>query len=346
MIQLTYGEAKPEIARVCGVSGMSVADPRVLVRTNQAVQELANEGQYPNIVDQWHILATDGHIVLPTSLDRLLQVNIKGCPQTIASPWYQFVAYGPGTPADNPQAEFGQWWCDERMITDRGEYPTKTVLPEAGGPWELRIYTAIDETIITNGTGVTPYCTIQGLDQNGQVVRSQLPDNSWINGVRVSMDSSFLYVAAAGQWTSISAFTKPTTNGPIRMTSWDGVTETELSNYLFSDTTPSYHHYFSQWLQNLSTTTNRIVRARARKRFVPVVEDTDVLMISNLPALKEMVIAQWKREADNLQSYMAHKQTAIDLMKKEAEGYRGKSRIPGITFQRGFAIGSNIAALR
>lgn len=92
--------------------------------------------------------------------------------------------------------------------------------------------------------------------------------------------------------------------------------------------------------------TDRIVRARCRKRFVPVAEDTDVLMISNLNALKEMVIAQWKRDSDNIQSYMAHAQTAVQIMKDEALAYRGQSRIPGIQFQRGFALGSNIPALR
>lgn len=347
MISLTYGEAKPEIARVCGVSGMAVTDPRVLVRTNQAILELVNEGEWPGVVDQWHIVASDGNVVLPTFLDRLEQINIKGCPQTIASPWYQFVSYGPGTPADNLSAEFGQWWTDFRMIEDRGEHPTKTLLPETGGPWRLRVYTSVDETVITDGTGVTPACTIQGIDQNGQIVRTMVSQSSWFNGEQLSLDWNVPYVDSIQEYTSISAFTKPTTNGPIFLTATDGSTEIELSNYVFSDTTPSYHHYYSRWLQNLTSNgTSKIIRARARKRFVPISEDTDVLLISNLPALKEMVIAQWKREADNLQSYMAHKQTAIELMKREALSYRGKARVPGITFQRGFALGSNIAAIR
>jgi hypothetical protein len=349
MISLTYGDAKSEIARICGISGMAVTDPRVLVRTNAAIQELMNEGEFPGVVDRWHIVATDGHLVLPSFLDRLMQINIKGVPQVISSPWYQFCAYGPGTPSDNPQGEFNRWWVDSRMITDWGEFPTQVRLPETGGPWNLRVYTAVDEHILTDGTGQSPACTIQGTDGGGQIIRMEDGSGVWTNGEQVSLDSAFPYVQTTRQFSTLATFTKPVTNGPVKLTAWDGVTETVLSNYLFSDTTPSYHHYFSHWLQTLTrfdTITTKIVRARCRKRFVPVSQDTDVLIISNLPAIKEMVIAQWKRDADSLQSYMAHKQTAISLMNKEAEAYRGKVRLPGITFQRGFAIGSNIAALR
>jgi hypothetical protein len=369
MIQLTYGEAKQAIANVCGVSGMSVTDPRVMYRTNAALQELADKGEWPNVVDRWHIVATDGNIVLPTFLDRLMQINVKGCPQTIASPWWQFVAYGPGTPDDNPLPEFSKYWVDERMISDLGEYPVQTNLPETGGPWWLRIYTTVEEApIITDGTSVPLTCTIQGLDGNGQIIRTH-PNGSWINGEQVALSGLEGFVTdnagniiqdndgnplqsfsqTVNQFSAITAFTKPATYGSVRLTSWDGTTETTLANYLFSDTTPSYHHYFSRWLQQIileDGSTNKIVRARCRKRFVPVAEDTDVLMISNLNALKEMVIAQWKRDSDNIQSYMAHAQTAVQIMKDEALAYRGQSRIPGIQFQRGFALGSNIPALR
>lgn len=349
MIQLTYGQAKAEIARVCGVSGMAVTDPRVLVRTNAAIQELANEGEFPSVVDRWHIVANDGHLVLPSFLDRLMQINIKGVPQVISSPWYQFCAYGPGTPSDNPQGEFNRWWVDERMIVDWGEFPTQVRLPETGGPWNLRVYTAVNEDILTDGTSTPPECVLQGTDGEGQVIRMSNGTSDYTNGEAVSMDFAQPFTQTTQQFSTLATFTKPVTRGPIKLTAWDGTTETVLSNYLFSDTTPSYHHYFSDWLRTLThydTTPAKVVRARCRKRFVPVAGDTDVLIISNLPALKEMVIAQWKRDADSLQSYMAHKQTAISLMNKEAEAYRGKSKIPGLTFQRGFAIGSNIATLR
>lgn len=344
MIQRTYGDCKAEIAEICGVSGMSVTDARLLIRANTAQEELSMAGEWPNIVDRWHFIATNGCIVLPTFMDRLLQINIAGCPQTIPSPWYQFSAYGPGTPDDSPLPQFGKCWADQRMIEEIGEFPVQVDLPETGGPWYLQVITNVDET---NG-GPIPVCTIQGIDINGNVIRTQV-NGQWINGEQVNLDWAPPYVQTVNQFSVITAFTKPATNGNIVLQSFDGTTTTKLSNYLFSDTTPSYHHYFSRWLKQVmqqQSLQNRIVRARCRKRYVAIVEDTDVMMISNVNALAEMVIAQWKRRADNLQSYGAHRQTAIELMKEEANSYRGKTRLPGLTFQRGFGLGSNLAPLR
>jgi hypothetical protein len=82
-----------------------------------------------------------------------------------------------------------------------------------------------------------------------------------------------------------------------------------------------------------------VVLARARKRFVPVREDSDPLIISNILALQEMLIAQTLREEGNLDGYAAHKLTAVDILRKEAVAYNGKVRTPAMTFQRGFSLG-------
>ncbi len=128
----------------------------------------------------------------------------------------------------------------------------------------------------------------------------------------------------------------------MRLTAWNGVNEIELSNYAPFETCPSYHHYFSTWLRLMQTLNPccRTIIARCRRRFVPVAQDVDKLTISNLPALRQMVRAIWKRDAGNLDEYIALKTTAVDLLNKEAMSYRGKARIPGFVFGRGFAIGA------
>jgi hypothetical protein len=339
MIQLSLEEARPEVARRCGDAGLPVTDSSVVLRINRAVEELMNEGEFPNIVDRWRMVSVDGQIVLPSFLDRLMQINVRGRPQVVASPWYQFVAYGPGTRED--QQGFGRWWVDDSMIIDRGEHPVRQDLPLVGGPWKIRIYAGVAEE-----SGI--YCTVQGTNVDGEIIRTQV-SGEWINGERIAINHAVPYVESSEYFQTITAFTKPVTNGYVRMVAWDGLVELELSNYSPSDTVPSYHHYFSQWLYDLNAPDDsalRVVQARCRKRFTRVSEGTDILLISNLTALCEMVIAQYKRDSDDMASYAAHKQTAVDLMVKEANSYRGKSRIPGLTFQRGFSIGSDIPALR
>jgi hypothetical protein len=358
MISRTYGDLKGELARVAGTTGMKVTDARMLVLTNMAVQELMNEGPWPGVVDRWHIRVFDGKIVLPPQLDMMLEFTADGVPNQIMSPWAEFVNYGPGVQEDIlPRAWTNRrnWWnCAGGNVYDRGEIPVVTPIPISDGscscsdvpvgPWNLRLYADPlgDET-------PGAYATVQGLDANGLVIRTQISDGSggmeWINGERVSITSGSGYVESVENFSVVQAFTKPETNKYVRMTAWNGSVEVELSNYAPWETTPSYHHYYAPQLQPScgetrdATSCCGVVLARCRRRFVPVEEDTDVMLITNILALKSMLIAQWKREAGNLDEYAAQKLTAVDLMRKEAVAYTGKVRTPALTFQRGTSIG-------
>lgn len=354
MIRQTLGDVKAEVARVCGTTGMSVTDPRVLVRINEAQQELMNEGNFPGVVDRWHLIATNGRIVLPPHLDMLLEFTESGTPSTIRSPWAEFVAYGPGPAQDLVRGGRTWYGCDGGSLFDRGEVCTKIPLPQITGgsgcvcdedtkpgPWKLRFYA--DPTTADN-----VLATVQGLDAAGLVIRTEVPlsngsGTEWINGEQMQISSGSGYTETTKEFSDVTAVTMQATNGYKRLVAWNGIEELELSNYEPWETTPSYHAYFSPYLESAKDSTNpccKIVLARARRRFVPVVEDTDVLIISNVLALKAMIIAQWNRDAFNDNEYAAQKLTAIDLMRKESTAYRGKVRSPALTMGRGFSIGS------
>jgi hypothetical protein len=346
MIRQTYGDIKVELARICGTTGMPVTDARLLIRTNEATQELMNEGQFAGVVDRWHITAVNGSIVLPPYLDMLLEFTAGGVPASIRSPWAEFVDYGPGPQEDLlPRGGLRRRWfnCSGGNLYDRGEVCTKTPIPVSDGtsaatigPWVLRLYqTDVD----SEAAGA--YATIQGLDPNGLIVRSKV-SGAYINGIQLGISSGSGYVESSQQFSDVTGFTKPSTNGYVKLTAWNGNTEVELSNYEPAETTPSYHKYFSPYLQAIRNVSNdclKVVLCRARRRFVPIAEDTDFCIISNVVALKAMMIAQWKRDAGNLDVYAAMKLTAVDLMKKESVAYTGKVRAPALTFQRGFSIG-------
>lgn len=351
MVSRTWGDVKAELARYAGQTGLPVTDPRLLTSINLIQEELINEGDFPGVVDRWRIVADSGVLVLPGHLDRLMQITIRGIPTDVKSPWFSFVAYGPGI-QDDETFRNRDWvaWGHDDGILEVGEFPTKTPIPlstgSAGlpGPWNLRVYASVGET---EGA----YCTVQGLDENDLEIRTQLSDGSstWIDGERIPISLGSSFYESTKTFSELKAFTKPMTNGYVRLTAWNGTTEVELSNYSPDETTPSYHKYYSPWLHRITPSDGneccRTVIARCRRRFVPIVEDTDVLMISNLPALRAMMIAIWKRDAGALDEYAAMKVTAVDLLKKEAKAYRGKARTPSFVFQRGFAIGA-LPALR
>ena len=345
---------------------MPITDTRLIIQVNNAIQELMNEGDFPGVVDRWHVRAVDGNICLPPNMDRLMEFTADGVPQTIVSPWAEFVAYGPG-PAEDilPRRGYGygsagrNWWgCGGENLYDRGEMAVQRQIPVSDGscgcanipvgPWVLRQYanSSVDELPYI-------YSTIQGLDTNGLMIRSQVQASDgtgmvWANGVRLGITSGSGYTETIQQFSMVQSFTKPQTNGYVRLTAWNGTDEIELANYEPWETTPSYHHYFSPMLAytcNDIGGCNRVVLARCRRRFVPIAEDTDLLIIGNVQALVAMMIAQWKRTAGALDVYAAMKLTAVDLMRKESIAYTGKSRLPALTFQRGFSLGE-MPALR
>lgn len=301
------------------------------------------EGQFPGVVDRYLFRADQatGLVALPYTLDRMMQCTVDGVPDTIVSPWFEFVQYGPGLQDDYDA--YGvvrrNWTMD---IFDRGEMPVITPIPDFNssmeGPWVLRVYASVDEE---SGAEMN----IRGLDTDGLIIRSQ-PDGTsgdWITGINVAIDNDVPYTETTQEFSSVTAIQKPETNGYVKLTAWNGTDEVELSNYAYNETEPSYRHYYIPRIHNrgYSGIRDRILLARCHKRFVPVSEDNDPLIISNINALKCMFIAQWKRDAGDFEAYSIQKQTAVDILNKEATGYLGKARTPAISMTRGFSLGAS-----
>ena len=79
--------------------------------------------------------------------------------------------------------------------------------------------------------------------------------------------------------------------------------------------------------------------ARCRRRYTPIVNVNDWLLINNLPALTTMLQAVYYREAKDVQNYAAYKAAAIDLLRKELTAYVGQQRTkPAITFGEGTGV--------
>jgi len=347
MNQTTLGQAKIALAPYCGATGMPVTDARVTRYINKAIEELKDTGDYPNVVDRWLFRANQltGVVALPYQFERLMQVTTDGVPRMIASPWFEFVAYGPGI-QDDYDAAGNRRRCWTQTVIDRGDSPVMRQIPdpfELTGPWTLRVYATVDEQ---EGADVPPNINIQGLDDNGLVIRSLsngTGDFEWINGVNFPIDFNEPFTTSSQQFSKITGGSKPETNGYVRLTAWNGTVEVELSNYAFNETVPTYRHYFIPEIVKRCDTCDddrdRIILARCRKRFIPAVQDEDILMIGNLNALEEMIIAQWKRLTDR-EDYILHKREAIALMRAESQAYYGKSKVPAIQFQKGFSLGA------
>jgi len=286
------------------------------------MEELMNEGEWPGVVDRWLVRQRGGVVILPWHLDRLMGVCVDGRPRELRSGWFEFAQYGPGTQGGVEEGGVGKAWVD--VVLERGETCLQVELPATKGPWFLRV----------DGSG----------DDAGKVVHLYGTDESV---KRVSCDVSVGGAASDAAFAYVMAVVKPVTAGYVRLFGVDVKSGEEvlLAEYGAGETCPSYRRYFVPAMEraagaNVNGDGECVVLARCRRRFVPLSGDErEVLLISNLPALVAMMQGQWKREAGNWEDYQGYKNVAVELMAKEAAAYRGRARVPGLEFARGFPIG-------
>lgn len=321
MIRRTLAEVRPELSRIAGESGMALTDTRFLKILNRATEELMSEGDWPGVVDRYRFAAYSGLITLPGDLNRIMAVAVDDVPIEMRSDWYEFMQAGPGIQDSNS-------WLDAAI--DRGEACTFRDMPDEG--YKLKVVTQVDERVAT----VRPTINVQGYDEDGGWIRSE-SGGVYSDGLKLELngDTGARETITAGDVTALEAVIKPVTRGEVSLYAHNNSESVHLATYAPRETHPSYRRYFIPFLVKEEEST---VLIRARRRFVPIREESDFLIITNLPALESMIMAIRRRETDNLDDYFKFRMTAIKLLQKEAEAYRGKSNKPVITFGRGFGM--------
>jgi hypothetical protein len=149
---------------------------------------------------------------------------------------------------------------------------------------------------------------IKGKDQNNNDVT--------INAALVNPSISISQV-----FSRIEFFQKPITNGGINLYAVNGANEEQIGAYEATETTASYHRYA---VPNEPSIDYLDVLCKAR--FVPCVYDTDEVIVSNLGALKNMLMSlKWEDEGDMERSEMFFMK-ALQLLNGESREVRGGSQ--------------------
>ena len=338
--QFTLAQARPTLTQVAGMTGMSLSDPRFLDRINLAQQEILDLGDYPGTVDRWYLVFDEisGELVMPYYLDRLYQITVDRVPSQVMSGWAEFINYGTGPRDDQIFADSAPGFvptCWQSDCLDRGEVCSRFPIPLVNGPWVIRCYAQVDEEV----DGENPVINLQGWNEN-RIIRTE-ESGEYVIGVNLEIDNSVPFTVTTQEFERLTHVVKPRTRGYVRIAAWNGSVEVPLSDYAYLETVPSYRNYFIESLYRPTQgVRNRIVRARARRRYVPALQDNDVLVIGNLNALAAMMQSQWKRLAGNPQEAEYYMSVVKRILGEEATAYNGKARTPAISFTRGFPLGA------
>jgi len=258
-------------------------DARFLNVCNDAVARIYDAGKWEGLVGVVEFEnPIAGFITLPRRYSAILGAQLAGKPRSTFTRYFEYSQSGPGDLALEQGLKF---------VVDQGPTPVYEVFT---GPSVLTM-TAPADTAIT--------LRVFGLDENGKEIFDTLgaPGIDLAHGVATSQSFS-----------EITAVTKPATVGFVTLSAGSDT----LSVYEPSETNPSYRRY------KVGTENDRTFRCLCKRRFVPFVNDSDLVFPGNLGALKMALLAS---SAENA-SLTSKAQECWDLCYKLLDLEKGAAR--------------------
>lgn len=329
MRKISLADARPTIARILGVCSTDSRIPEVL---NEAVERLITRGRWLGTYARYRICQGGcGAITWPRQIEAIEAFAICQTPGIVRNQWFEFLSNGPGI------MEGDENWS--YTLIDRGEAIAFDDV--IGSNKKLKVYADVAEAADAK-------LFVQYYDENANWVRTQNADTTWNNGEYITISTTPQYsskIVLQGGWVGVQ---KPVTNGVVRVYEYDTVAGTQrpLAIYEPDETRPIYRRSLIPGLDQFSACddsstgcANRTVTVMAKLKFIPVSADTDLLMIGNLSALKDMVQSILKRERNLFDEAMAYEASAINELQKELQSYMGSGAVPEVRVQDRFLFG-------
>lgn len=237
--------------------------------------------------------SSDGYIVLPRQYEAALGWQHDDRPRPIYNSFNEYLVGGIGN-YDATISDFNM------MLDTASEVPTLTAISTAG---TIRLTRA-------NASDNTKTVRIYGKDANGDTVF----DSSGDEGLTVTLGSATNDTTQV--FSEITQVVKQSTIGRVTIGVVVSGNHTALSVYDPTETVPLYRRY-------KIGVTDKAVRVLCKRRFVPLVDETDFVFPGNLLALRCGLIAdKWnnQNDSDRAMSFWAQAYRYLDNELKEARG--------------------------
>lgn len=333
MSMLTLGQARPTIARALGYCS---TDTRIPTLLDEAVQRLLPRGKWVGTYGRWRICQTAGVLTLPRHIETPEQIALCGNPGTIRSEWFMYLG-DIGILTDDDSV--GMQWIDYGQSV---VHTDPTVDSAGDSTCRIRVYAESADDVGTEvhikyfdgDTGLKVYTTHGGTTVEGEFITLVAPPAYATGTYSVLGNRSLpmLGTSRADGLPSVYGFTKPATHQPVRLYQLDNTTATytELGRYEPNEYNPVYRRIYLAGFANQTDCTDedavctaKYVDVLGKKRFIPVVNDEDYLLIGNLPALKDEVLSIVKMERNLFDEAKAYEASAISLLQAELDSYLG-----------------------
>ena len=327
-MKVTLATAKSRIAKHLN---LCPTDARVTEYINEAQRRLMESGKWKGTYGKFTICATNGCITWPRQIETIESVAVNDAVGTVRNQWFEFVESGYGL-LDNKDNVGVQ-------MLDRGESPTHKDMSGAGtssttGP-NLIAYTFVP-------ADAGKKITIQGYDYNGNWVKT-LKSGSGSDAVYQDGETITLVhgsTTSSKVWKSITSVQKDVTEHPVQLyettnNTGDPLVMVDIAKYEPDETIPSYRRSLIPSLAGASkcdgdTDGTAAVTVIAKLRFINAVNDSDILLVSDLYAIKNMAIAIKLEENRDFGAAGEYRGLAFDSLQNQLANHTGDGVVPVI----------------
>ena len=289
MPELLSFRAAKDSNELANISGVCPSSEQFKSYLNQAVRKIMRRGNWFGTVQKIRVCVYDNCITWPRYVGTILANNVSGRHVPPQNLWWNFLPI--------QRDEYWPHWdgirncghcCGNAVGEMDGTTPVFQNIP-CGQAMFVRAYLSWKPD-----AGKT--ITIFGIDANGQEIYTTRPDGTRQPGVVVTL--AVPYAVTPFQIRKITRVLKQPTQGIVRLYAYDGTTLYDCATYDPSELSPNYVH---EKLQGacLSRACGgvRSVEALIKLEFVPVVNDSDLVLIENLDAIQIMIQSQREKDA-------------------------------------------------
>jgi len=319
-------------SRLLQISQSCADSNEFLSLVNDATEMLMRRGSFWGTVQRVQVCTRSGCIVWPRYVGTPLAISVCNNPIPTWNNWWSFL------PMSNPN------WCDGAfafspngsctgsiVALNDGVTPVFNKIP-CGTARAIQVFPSVQQDV-----GAT--VTIFGIDANGQTVRTQTASGIIQEGETVTLAVPF--VQTVNQFQRIDRITKTVTQGVVRYFQLDSTTGLidDLVVHEPTETTPMYRHSKISRVIGFNPPTPpncqnacgglRSIQALVKLEFVPVMADTDIVLIDNLQALKDMIMSIKEDEAGNTKHAEELEIKAVHELNLELRNKFPNSQTPG-----------------
>jgi hypothetical protein len=298
--RLTLGDACRQLYTLVTPDDQNSALLRQVI--NEVSERLLNNGSWKGTIIKLTFDNSNGYITLPYNYASVVAMTYDRCPVApVFTQFHKYIENGPGE-IDETKAWPG-------ILIDLGDgFVTQTDI-SSGDEGQLRIYSSAND----NGVAVRLY----GIDENDALIF----DDEGNEGEEVILSSPS--VLTTKTYKSVTGFTKPPTTAKVRINvvpATSGNSPYQIAEYLPSETRPCYKRY------QTGVITDKTVRMLCRRRFVPMIADTDWVYPGNLSALRAGVASWLFENNSDMDSADRSFARALAFLNDEAKTFRGGGR--------------------